>query len=231
MNKEQQDRSWQCLTKEAREEIKRKYKIAENDIDLFIQTLVLDDIFGHHNLTSDTEPEEMLMVSKKQVLTELCRAVNLQNDKEEDWIRAGEEIEFTLTQLFGNKCLPDEEHPKPKFEVGDEVIYNGEVCYIIETNDSRTQYRLHHEDGYSTWVFESELEPYTEPISQNPAGNCDSANLNSNCDNIWETRNLSKEIANCDKPEDKDLNYKALYNALCELESASTNVRKVLISI
>ena len=31
--------------------------------------------------------------------------------------------------------------------------------------------------------------------------------------------------------EEKELNRKALYNALCELESASIKVRKALISI
>ena len=70
-------------------------------------------------------------------------------------------IEFTLTQLFGDKCLPD----KTPSNVSDN-----------ETKGETKEYR-----------------------------------------------NLSQETANCDKSKRK-----ALYDALCELESASVKVRKAL---
>ena len=136
MTKEQQDHTWACLPKEVRKEIRTLYQhVSKNPrLDKYdsVYLATLEDVFDKHNLTSDIEPEEMLMVERKSVMAELCRAANLQNDKEEDWIRAGEEIEFTLTQLFGDKCLPDKElehgleqtsvQVQPKFKVGDKVV-------------------------------------------------------------------------------------------------------------
>lgn len=146
---------------------------------------MLKAIYGHHNLTSDTEPEEVLIVSKKRVMTELCRAVNLQNDNEEDWIRAGEEIEFTLTQLFGDKCLPGKEpmkieatdnliamakdemnvkQPTPKFSKGDKVVYKGEVYTVEAVTNMRTYYlySIDTGDDHLCALLGSALEPYTE---------------------------------------------------------------------
>ena len=55
MNKEQQDLAWACLPKEVRKEIRAEYlnAIEGSDLESFLQ-----DFFGHHNLTSDTEPED-----------------------------------------------------------------------------------------------------------------------------------------------------------------------------
>ena len=164
MTKETQDLIWSALSKEEREEKRNDYRIVSKNPRLdrgdSIYLTTLENIFGSHNLTSDTEPEEMLMVSKKQVMTELCRAANLQNDREEDWIRAGEEIEFTLTQLFGNKCLPEKEEPKPKFKAGDEVWYGVNKCTInkIEGNTAYIVY-----NNGASWENISQLRPYIEP--------------------------------------------------------------------
>ena len=183
MTIEQQDLAWACLPKEKREEARILYKTQRYDA-----RYALICLYGKHNLTSDTEPEEMLMVSKKQVMTELCRAANLQNDREEDWIRAGEEIEFTLTQLFGDKCLPDKEQPKPKFKynIGDLVTYKGKVKKVIRQEsdwNGNNTYICSTSNGQSPLCFnEIDLEPYTE-----------------------EYRNLSQETANCDKSEDNQL--------------------------
>ena len=164
MTKETQDLIWSALSKEEREEKRNDYRIVSKNPRLdrgdSIYLTTLENIFGSHNLTSDTEPEEMLMVSKKQVMTELCRAANLQNDREEDWIRAGEEIEFTLTQLFGDKCLPEKEEPKPKFKAGDEVWYGVNKCTInkIEGNTAYIVY-----NNGASWENISQLRPYIEP--------------------------------------------------------------------
>ena len=160
MTTEQQDLAWACLPKEARDYISEEYINAPNSEWHKGYISALENIFGSHNLTSDTEPEEMLMVSKKQVMTELCRAANLQNDREEDWIRAGEEIEFTLTQLFGDKCLPEKEEPKPKFKAGDEVWYGVNKCTInkIEGNTAYIVY-----NNGASWENISQLRPYIEP--------------------------------------------------------------------
>ncbi|MBD5381934.1 hypothetical protein [Clavibacter sp.] len=200
ISKEQQDLLWAIIPKDIKDNIKKIYTAHTKRQNITSQDTLLDNLFGRENLESDTEPEEMLMVSKKQVLTELCRAANLQNDKEEDWIRAGEEIEFTLTQLFGDKCLPDKElghgleqtvqesvqvESKPKFKVGQPVRVLAERAFgrieKIETYDEEDNtYRLEYLPDF--WFEPSDLEPYTE-----------------------ESRNLSQSLSNCDKPNDKQL--------------------------
>lgn len=59
MNKELQDKVWACLPKEARDEIKRLYidGVKQHKIN---RIAIYKSLFGRHNLTSDTEPEEML---------------------------------------------------------------------------------------------------------------------------------------------------------------------------
>ena len=214
MNKEQRDLAWRCLPKEVREDIKIQYNEESTDHWDAGFDACLRHYFGFDNLTSDTEQEEVLMVSatKVQGFYEIARTANRNKEYAQG-------IADVLFSLFGDKCLTDEESETKSKEAKE--MQNLSLSDEQSTESKEPIYDAH----------EDIPEPYTEPISQNPAGNCDSENLNSNCDNIWESRNLSKEIANCDKPEDKDLNYKVLYNALCELESASTNVRKVLISI
>lgn len=162
-SKEPQNLAWACLPKEARDQIRDIVKTSGMGIHG-----MFDLVFGG-NVTSDVEPEEMLMVSKKRVLTELCRAVNLQNDKEEDWIRAGEEIEFTLMQLFGDKCLPDKEQPKPKFNLGDKVEVDDEdderiytVIDILE-REGEILYKLHHGESKERIEMAHLLKLYTEP--------------------------------------------------------------------
>ena len=177
ISKEQQDLLWAIIPKDIKDNIKKIYTAHTKRQNITSQDTLLDNLFGRENLESDTEPEEMLMVSKKQVLTELCRAANLQNDKEEDWIRAGEEIEFTLTQLFGDKCLPDKElghgleqtvqesvqvESKPKFKVGQPVRVLAERAFgrieKIETYDEEDNtYRLEYLPDF--WFEPSDLEP------------------------------------------------------------------------
>ena len=197
MTKEQQDHTWACLPKEVRKEIRTLYQhVSKNPrLDKYdsVYLATLEDVFDKHNLTSDTEPEELLTAKKKSVMTELCRAVNLQNDKEEDWIRAGEEIEFTLTQLFGDKCLPDKElehgleqtsvQVEPKFHKGDKVVinkdctYKGRICTINEvewcSGIQSYNYRFKTDEVLGTWC-EDFLEPYTEennePMEEKESG-------------------------------------------------------------
>ena len=124
MNKEQQDLAWACLPKEAREYISYSY---QNSLCDFWSENLLEEIYGEHNLILDTEPEEMLMVSRIEV-HEAYKAVVC--DKRRS----------VLFELFGDKCLPDKaeeiadkciepakEHfekgqSKSKFKVGDKVV-------------------------------------------------------------------------------------------------------------
>lgn len=172
--------------------------------------------FGHHNLTSDAEGEEMLTVPRKKVL--------YMYDFNEDILicdpthNGAKLLKAKLQELFGSKCLPDEDcnvassdvasfKPKPtepKFKRCKKVITpSGEVCIIEDT---------HFENGCwlclvgdpARWIPESDLEPYTEPDTSHETPVCEShsgntsqkeVNMNSNC-------NLLKD---CDKQFDNIL--------------------------
>lgn len=76
MNEKLQDLAWSILPKEFKEEVKRLAQYYSRHVsalfgmerqraDKFYREFVL--LFGKHNLTSDTEGEEMLIVSRKRV--------------------------------------------------------------------------------------------------------------------------------------------------------------------
>lgn len=100
MNKELQDRAWAALPKETRKQIRQDYLCG-----LYNIKNLLMDLFGLHNLTSATEPEEMLCVKRKDVME---RIKHLNSHPKEfshgcfAYERADELINF-----FGDKCLPD----------------------------------------------------------------------------------------------------------------------------
>lgn len=112
MNKELQDLAWSCLPKEFKEEVKKIYshnpgakRMPENTSR---GKAILRDIFGHDNLTSDAEGEEMLTVSRKRV-QEIYNSYCAERDKEEPGSNRsslGGRIAM-LEELFGSKCLPD----------------------------------------------------------------------------------------------------------------------------
>lgn len=63
----------------------------------------LIDLFGEHNLTSDAEGEEMLTVPRSRVIEVRNKYATYVGFKLQP-----------LYDLFGSKCMPDEEHPKQK---------------------------------------------------------------------------------------------------------------------
>ena len=78
-------------------------------------TRVMDclvSLFGYHNLTSDAEGEEMLMV-KASVVKDIYDSMNKAHPKENAWV-----VKQTLEALFGSKCLPDEGTDCTPVEVG-----------------------------------------------------------------------------------------------------------------
>ncbi len=179
--------------------------------------ITFDNIFGHHNLTSDTEPEEMLVVERKKV-QEAYRYPEGYADPTHNTIRSQTiGIHSALKKLFGDKCLHDEE--KPKFKVGDKVrvvsgLYKGKVAQIsfVCEDDPENTYMIADYETFNNrvWFIDNELEPYTE---DNPIVSTD------------DTKDDTKETM-----EEKELDCRALYNALCDLESASIKVRKALVS-
>ena len=111
MDAKLQDLAWKCLPKEARDNIRSEYTKTsclprKEQYELGVLHTI-ENTFGFHNLTSDTEPEEMLMVKRKKVqesyqaiLSDMRKAV--------------------LEELFGDKCLPDKE--PMKIDAADSLI-------------------------------------------------------------------------------------------------------------
>lgn len=234
MDKELIDRAWRILPAEFKRVVKAHYvglnaaykaylskdSLTNEECDrcnAMREKIVLYNMyFGHHNLTSDAEGEEMLTVPRKKVL--------YMYDFNEDILicdpthNGAKLLKAKLQELFGSKCLPDEacnvassdvasSKPKPtepKFKRCKKVITpSGEVCIIEDT---------HFENGCwlclvgdpARWIPESDLEPYTEPDTSHETPVCEShsgntsqkeVNMNSNC-------NLLKD---CDKQFDNIL--------------------------
>lgn len=175
LTKELQDLAWRVLPKEFKEEMKKRYVkclITAND-DAMVEANLLIEIFGIHNLSSDAEGEEMLMVSRKRVQEMYYYNEDILSL---DPTHSGAILlKKKLQDLFGPKCLPDnvesldsnvdslESKPAElRFKVGDMVRFK--YCC--------TPYRI---DGFKmldgamlyqvgeVWAEESDLEPYTEP--------------------------------------------------------------------
>ena len=118
MNKEQQNLAWAYLTKEMRDRLRTSYEQSPTTP----ISAVLICIYGKHNLTSDVEPEEILIAKKKDVL-EFYKNID-------DHIRLNpnDRIPFTgvkvhLRELFRDKCIPD---PK-NFNSGDKVRFKKDL--------------------------------------------------------------------------------------------------------
>lgn len=137
MNKELQDLAWSVLPKEFKEEVKAHYvglnaaykaylskdSLSNEECDrcnvLREKMALYQMYFGYRNLTSDAEgEEEMLRVSRKQIDAlqgEIFKAIMDAHDAD-DWQDAAHFILDVMPRLFanlfGSKCLPDEEQKK-----------------------------------------------------------------------------------------------------------------------
>lgn len=109
IDKETQRIAWSCLPKEFKEEVKRMYRIADSDVDQMIATIMLENVFGLHNLTSDAEGEEMLVVKAETVRNMYAANERIKVDfLDKETSEASDHINHVLRFLFGSKCLPDE---------------------------------------------------------------------------------------------------------------------------
>ena len=213
MTKEQKDLAWACLPKEVRKEIKMLWELDTMPVHPFLDpdsvaegaAYVLTDIFGYHNLTSDTEPAEMLMVERSKVVRKYKFADLCEEDHSDKKYWDG--AKNTLTKLFGDKCLPDKEQSEQTFEVGQKVKiilcthpeYRNKVGIITSIDSCGNPYVK--VDGLGT-LFHAPyaLEPYTG--SSNVSAN---ETKDDTKDETKEYRNLSQDTAICDKPEDNQL--------------------------
>lgn len=121
MTTELQNKAWSILPKEFKEEVKELYAKFYNEkphSDCSYGYLgLLIKLFGIHNLTSDAEGEEMLTVSRKKVqemyahYDKICNSPQRPKDYIESVYEYADGVTIALDDLFGSKCLPDEEPP------------------------------------------------------------------------------------------------------------------------
>ncbi len=185
MTTEQQNLAWASLPKEVRDKIKERYSGWNRSICFETEEILYDDLFGIHNLTSDTEPEEMLMVERREVqkwYSSLSKEHAIYAKGTVDRISLGARIAM-LEELFTkDKCLPNtpdssnpansgkEEQAKPKFSKGQKVIVKDvDKVLTIDTlfyNSRYNYWYANFEEADGSFVRkESDLEPYTEEIS------------------------------------------------------------------
>lgn len=154
MTKELQNKVWASLPVEARAYIKEEYEGFSN-ADCQQTAIFMEDVFGLHNLTSDTEPEEILSINKEKFYN-FYKLLEYSHNHD--------------SLLYDNiywkfiECLPDRKPIKfqPKFEKGDKVKYGDSICEILETEYSDERPYCIKDGGCTQWVAESDLEPYTE---------------------------------------------------------------------
>lgn len=186
MTTELQNRAWKILPKEFREEVKREHNLRDK-FGYKNVVWVYERIFGRHNLTSDTEGEEMLTVSRKRVqeFYSKCKEVTMNPYSYPDYSHESALSRIALLDiLFGSKCLPDnvdslsqnpvencdnESHistdcdkpAEPKYHIGQLVrCLNDRETYIVLAKVGKYHYSL---QGVEHDVHEDYLEPYTEP--------------------------------------------------------------------
>ena len=153
MDKTTQDLSWRVLPKEFKEEVKEIYlnAVEHHPCGYNHKTDLLKYLFGHHNLTSDAERDEMLICEKSKVQRAYNTSREIVKAENPDSLMYSmhTQIMCVLESIFGSKCLPDEE-PKPAEHFG-----------IIVKSDFRNERMLHiaaqivasmiGSDDWTTW--------------------------------------------------------------------------------
>ena len=189
MKKEIQDLLWSALSKEQRDFERFSFSITPNDGYKRGYAEAYADIFGLHNLTSDTEPEEMLSIKKEKFdnfykYLEYCYNHDscLYDDLYWKFVEClpdkSPKNEAELGQNLGHSVqLSVQVEDKPRFGKGDKVRLNcrdkrgevwdpvtdGRVVTIKETYlNATTGVRMYaFEEGIRDFA-EGWLEPYTE---------------------------------------------------------------------
>lgn len=205
MDRELIDRAWRILPAEFKRVVKAHYaglnaaykaylskdSLTNEECDrckAIREKIVLYNMyFGHHNLASDAEGEEMLTVSRKEI--QQLVAVNdklIKKHPGRDSIEAiqAKTVNTILNRLFGSKCLPDDtkdntknEAIEPRFKVGDVAVVRGFDHPLIKRDGAIVTILSYHDKGdfYSCAIAPNVgidigakyLEPYTEPENEN----------------------------------------------------------------
>lgn len=206
MTKELQDLAWSVLPKEFKEEVKKYY---DNSPTLGAKAvLLLENMFGVHNLTSDAEGE-MLYADKNKVQKIFAGQTEVQKSTPCGTIlhhEAAAKAELLYT-LFGSKCLLDEEHPKQKD--CDNPLADKEGCKW--RNDGKCTF-----DSACYYEPLNPQEPKPTEPTETFTNDCNSKSKTTSMSTLnpknveylhiaskeSHYRNLSQETANCDKQFD-----------------------------
>lgn len=185
MNKDLQDKAFAVLPKEFKKDVKDTYceysklistsaKVTDRVKGYIGAQTELELLFGKHNLTSDTEEEEMLTVSRRKVIAAYLYAKEMFDTEVKTGIEdisldrlAG--IMYAIERLFGSVCLSEEVASKPKFKVGDKVkiLSDGQTGYIMSIDKNLYYIVYNNFAKIIGGVFtDSEIEPYTGPQSK-----------------------------------------------------------------
>lgn len=245
MDKELIDRAWRILPAEFKRVVKAHYvglnaaykaylskdSLTNEECDrcnAMREKIVLYNMyFGHHNLTSDAEGEEMLVVKAETVRNMYAANERIKADfPDKETGEASDHINHVLRFLFGSKCLPDEacnvassdvagsksKPAEPKFNPGDKVLRK-----YHDYEDEELPYDIfegyHGKDkqGYicgiesTRWlIHESDLEPYTEPDTSHETPVCESHSGNTSQKEVNMNSNCNL-LKDCDKQFDNIL--------------------------
>ena len=107
MTTTEQNTNWARLTPEFRAHVKAIFAECRNNLhvtSLCANAKLLKGLFGLHNLTSTTDPEEMLMVKRSLVQRVYASIQNIIDPTSESYIKGKLSAYY---EIFGDKCLPD----------------------------------------------------------------------------------------------------------------------------
>ncbi|MBD5357339.1 MAG: hypothetical protein HDR88_10100 [Bacteroides sp.] len=216
-------------------------------------------ICGKHNLTSHIEPPELIFVERQKscdFLTEMYE--HAKKSESEAELQAFQMAINFIENLLGERCLPETKEQAKSLNIGDKVkivnvanpMLKDEIGIIkaLPTKDE-SRYEVGIDDGW-TLLEAKYLELYVEPTPEFKVGDKaividkksphygEKVTLVKKTDvdwlviNTFSDRFYLTESRLIPYTENKEENSrKQLYDALCQLESASINVRKCLVSL
>lgn len=231
----------------------REYEIGQVDWDALYKGYShgMKDSLGKQE--KDAEGEEMLTVPRNKVQEQYALNVNAlrEGNLTDMQIEIATKVKDTLYYLFSSKCLPDKAcnvassdvaSSEPKFTKEDMVHcksfgYEGDYKVIEYVGGSSKCYDCIDRNGYHFRFYESDLEPYTEPEKEEyerlQAESVETLRIASEESHL---RNLSQNIADCDKQFDnilKDgfLEHNRLYIAAMAMQGILSNQQLLKIAI
>ena len=215
---ELQNKNWACLPKITRDRLVSTYfckSDSSNRISDYNQGYIdaLIHICGKHNHTSNIEPPELIIAERKKTrdfLTEMYE--HAKKSESEAELQAFQMAINFLENLMGERCLPETKEQAKLLNVGDKV----------KNVEPTPEFKV----GDKAIVIDKKSPHYGEKVTLVKQTDVDWLVINTLSDRFYLTESRLRPYT-----ENKEENSrKQLYDALCQLESASINVRKCLVS-